>query len=232
MQAKRARGRDGMTLVEVAIVVALIGVMAALGAPSLGQWFANQRLKAAARSVADSFLLARSDAIRTGRPHIVFLSAARAGDPPATDPGGTPLPLDPGTGGPVPLLEIDDGPLAAPNNCLIDAGEARRSVRAERGVAWGFGPSGGAPVPSDTGGGDVGTGSTFTDAAGNFVTWVMFRPDGLPVTFDAGCNAGAVGRGGGAVYVTNGARDYAVVLSPLGGVRVHAWNAVGGTWTD
>jgi type II secretory pathway pseudopilin PulG len=218
-----------MTLVEVAIVVALIGVLAALSAPSFDQWFANQRVKAAARSVSDGFRIARADAIRSGRPHIVYLSAALAGNAPATDPAGTALGVDPGTGGPVPLLEIDD---SVASNCLIDAGEAQRTVRAERGVAWGFGPSGGAVAPGDTGGGAVASGSSFTDAAGTPVTWVRFRPDGVPVTFDVGCNLGPVGRGGGAVYVTNGNRDYAVVLTPLGNVRVHAWESGGGTWTD
>jgi type II secretory pathway pseudopilin PulG len=212
-----------MTLVEVAIVVALVGVMAALGAPSIGQWFANQRVKAAARSVADAFLVARADAIRTGRAQVVFLAAARASDPPATDPAGTALGA--------PVVQIDDGPLSG-TNCVIDAGELQRRVRAERDVAWGYGPSGGAVAPGDSGGGDLQSGSSFTDGGGNPVTWVMFRPDGLPVTFDASCNRVNVGRGGGAVYLTNGARDYAVVLTPLGGVRVHAWNGGGGAWTN
>ena len=38
------------------------------------------------------------------------------------------------------------------------------------------------------------------------------------------------GQGGGAIYVTNGRRDYAVVLSPLGAVRLHAWNVGSGNW--
>jgi prepilin-type N-terminal cleavage/methylation domain-containing protein len=222
---------DGMTLVEVAVVAALIGVMAALGAPALEQWFANQRVRAAARSVGDAFLVARADAIRTGRAHVVYLSAAPAGNPPATDPAGTALGLDPATGGPPPVVETDDGPLATAN-CLIDAGELRRQVRAERGVAWGIAASGGAQAPGDGGAGNPADGATFTDTAGNAVTWVMFRPDGLPVTFDAGCNRGLVGGGGGAVYVTNGARDYAVVLTPLGGVRLHAWDERSGAWTN
>ena len=35
--------------------------------------------------------------------------------------------------------------------------------------------------------------------------------------------------GGAAFYLTNGTRDYAVVMSPMGGVRVHVWR--GGAWT-
>jgi hypothetical protein len=52
------------------------------------------------------------------------------------------------------------------------------------------------------------------------------------VTFDAACNLSPIGDGGGAVYLTNGQRDYAVVLSPLGAVRVHAWNVGAGAWTN
>ena len=32
------------------------------------------------------------------------------------------------------------------------------------------------------------------------------------------------------VYITNGRRDYAVVLAALGGVRVHAWDGSPGSW--
>ena len=41
---------------------------------------------------------------------------------------------------------------------------------------------------------------------------------------------GAIGTGAGAVYLTNGARDYAIVLSPLGGVRVSAWDGSLNQW--
>ena len=38
---------------------------------------------------------------------------------------------------------------------------------------------------------------------------------------------GVVGTGGGAIYVTNGVRDYAVVLGALGTTRVHLWTDSG-----
>jgi hypothetical protein len=34
------------------------------------------------------------------------------------------------------------------------------------------------------------------------------------------------------VYVTNGRRDYAIVLTPLGGVQVNAWNGDTGQWRN
>ena len=111
------------------------------------------------------------------------------------------------------------------------SGESDALVKAERGAA----PLGGVnPAPNDNNpvpappGGNFGT--SFTDPAGASVRWVVFRPDGVPVAFDAACNLGATGTGGGAVYFTNTRRDYAVVLSPLGGVRVHSWDPGAGAW--
>ena len=64
----------------------------------------------------------------------------------------------------------------------------------------------------------------------------MFQPNGIPVTFVGavgGCGAiGITGTGGGALYLTNGKRDYGVVLSSLGGARVHAWDVTAGGWTS
>jgi prepilin-type N-terminal cleavage/methylation domain-containing protein len=227
---RRRRQRAGLTMLEIVVVVGIIGVFAAMAFPSVQQFLANQRVKSAARSIADAFRLARTEAIRTGDAHIVFLSASSGGNPPATDPAGTSLGADP-RGGTWPAIILDDG---APGawNCRIDAADPRRQIASEPGVAWGWTLTGGVQAPGDGAAGDPATGSSFADPAGNDVTWVMFRGDGLPVTFDAACNLGTLGSGNGAVYVTNGQRDYAVVLTALGAVRVHAWDAGAGQWTD
>jgi prepilin-type N-terminal cleavage/methylation domain-containing protein len=229
-----ARLRAGLTLVEVMIVVAVIGALVSLAAPAMQRLLEAQRVKGAARSVADAFLLARGEAIRTGNPHIVFFSA---GTPAATDPAGTSLGIDPRTNAEWPVVVLDDGPPAG-SNCQIDPGEPLRPTASQQGVAWGYAvapPLPRPPAPNDVGeirGGDPADGTTFVNDNGERVTWVMFRGDGVPVTFDAGCNLSQIGSGGGAVYVTNGRRDYAVVLSPLGGVRVHAFEAKEALWTN
>jgi type II secretory pathway pseudopilin PulG len=221
-------------MIEIVVAVAIVGLMAALATPAMRQVLANQRLKSAARSMADAFQLARAEAIRSGNAHIVFLSAAAGGNPAATDPGGTSLNAssigpDP-RGGTWPALILDDGEPGT-WNCRIDGGDPSRGVAPEAGVSWGVAASAGVRAPGDENAVDPGEGATF-EYRGNPVTWVMFRGDGIPITFDAACNRGTLGSGGGAVYLTNGRRDYAVVLSPLGAVRVHAFEAGAGAWTN
>jgi type II secretory pathway pseudopilin PulG len=223
-----------MTMIEIVVVVAIVGLLAALATPALQEFVENQRVKSAARSVGDAFQLARAEAIRTGSAHIVFLSAAAAGNPAATDPAGTSLNAasigaEP-RGGTWPAVIVNDG---APGawNCRIDAADPSRGVPAENGVFWGVSVSAGVRAPGDDNAALPANGSTF-EYRGNPVTWVLFRGDGIPLTFDAACNLGTLGSGGGAVYVTNGSRDYAVVLSPLGAVRVHAFEAGAGAWTN
>lgn len=227
--AVQQRAQRGVSMLEMLVAVAMVGVMAALAVPSMQSWRQDSQIRDTARQVADALMLARSEAIRTGNRHIVFLSAGGAGDP-----IGTALPLDPRTGGPVPMLVTNDGAPGA-NNCLFDANEDVHTVTASPppGVNWGqtAALSNGAAAPNDPG--DIAPlidGTSFTDGGGNPTTWVMFRADGIPVGFNPACTIGPPGSGNGAVYLTNGRRDYAVVLTALGGVRVHGWDVGLAQW--
>jgi type II secretory pathway pseudopilin PulG len=203
------------------VAVSIAAVIAMTAIPSLGRWNANQRVKAAARSLAGAFTLAQSEALRTGSLHIVFFQ---------TDAQGNTL-VD-GDGNAVPILVLNDGRQGSANqNCRIDAGETIAVERAESDVAWGI-TGASAPAPSDFGGGDMTTGSSFIDPDGNAASWVLFRPEGVPVAFSPACVLGAVGSGPGAAYVTNGYRDYAVVVGPLGGIGVHGWDGASGSWSN
>jgi type II secretory pathway pseudopilin PulG len=216
------------------VVVGIVAILAAMGAPQIGEWLRTQRVKAAARSVADSFMLARSEAMRTGNNHVVFFRIDGIG---IADPAGTAI-VDQSAAD-VPIVVINDGPPATAN-CYIDAGELRHAVQPEVGVRWGLEVSGTrAPLDTTAPVIGVGRGVTFAnpDAPATAVNWVLFRPDGIPVAFSGdpvlGCDTlGTTGTGRGAAYVTNGRREYAIVLTALGGVRVHAWERSAGQWTD
>jgi prepilin-type N-terminal cleavage/methylation domain-containing protein len=222
--AGRAR-TQGFTLIEMMIVIAIIGAATGLAVPAFQTYFDDQRVKQAARSVADVLSLARTEAIRTGRNHVVYFQQ---------DPTGAAL-VD-GAGNVVPVLMVQDddgtGPLPVPNG-QVDAGEQSVAVRAEPGVNWGVTFATGA-APGDTGlAANFITGRTFQTPGLAAARWIVFRPDGVPRGYSTGpYTEGAIGSGGGGVYLTNGRRDYAIVLTPLGGVQVDLWDQSRGLWRN
>ena len=63
-------------------------------------------------------------------------------------------------------------------------------------------------------------------------SWVLLAPDGTPRAIDS---AGAmtiaqVGSGDGAIYLNDGERDHAVVMSALGSLRSYRWDRTDATW--
>jgi prepilin-type N-terminal cleavage/methylation domain-containing protein len=220
------RGRkDGFTMIELMIVVVLLGIMAGITAAVLTRNAADSRAKAAVRSVGDLMQLARIEAIRTGVNHAVFLQADAAD-----------AALENASGEPVAALLIAD----ADADGVPDANEYKASIPFDdtNSIAWGA-TSATAAAPDDNPAGafpaidpDFAC-CTFTDPGGNPSRWVVFLPDGMPRAFSTGPFAtGPLGDGGGSVYVTSGRRDYALVLAPLGGVRVHTWNPFELGWTQ
>jgi len=221
----------GMTLLELVVVLALVGIMMAFGASQVSSWSKDQRAATSARSVADAFSLARAEAIRTGRNHMVAFRV---------ETGLSGISSD--------IVIVNDGPTCSTtgcSNCKIASTEIVHSVALERDVRFGSDPSqaNGTAAPND--GGNSGhrlLGSSFQDAntaSLGAASWVMFGPDGLPRRFTensttaAPCTQlGPVGQATGGIYVTNGSRDYAVVLSPLGTVRLHRWKKGIGGWTQ
>jgi prepilin-type N-terminal cleavage/methylation domain-containing protein len=226
-----SRGESGgFTIIELMVAIAIVGIVAAMALPGWRQLQANQRLREVTRAGANMVQTARSQAIATGDNHILYLAAGVG-----TDICGNPL-VD-AQGNPVPMLILDDGPPGAGANCCIDAGErvltepvfTRPGVM--DGVNWGASFALG-PAPADSGGGDYTTGATFTDGNGNQARWVMFRPDGVPVGLSAACIAGQIGSGAGGIYVTNAARDYSVVVTPLGGSHVNGFERGAASWMN
>jgi hypothetical protein len=58
----------------------------------------------------------------------------------------------------------------------------------------------------------------------------------VPVGFSNACVLGQTGTGRGGAYLTNSPafsnRDYAVVLSPLGGSKIYSFDRAAGAWTN
>lgn len=218
MQPDRGRRRGGVTIIELMVVVAILGVMALAASPSMGRMFANQRLKDDALSMAAAVNYARSEAILTGNVHLVFFGTDALG-----------AVLNDAASNPVPMLVLDDGrPGSANQNCRIDTGEPIRVVRFDDDTSSGVNGASTAS-PNDLGAGDYTTGSSFAEPGGSDARWVMFRPQGDPLSFDSSCALGDLGSGAGALYVTNGTRTAAVVLMPTGGTRLHSFDE---TWSD
>jgi prepilin-type N-terminal cleavage/methylation domain-containing protein len=221
----------GVTLIELMVALGIAAVVLAVTMPVIAGWAKNQRAKAAARSVGDLLLMARAEAMRTGDRRVVFF-----GNPGVTDPSGNAVAMGAAW---VPVLLINDG-APATANCAIDGGEALEAVQPQDGISWGVSfataavATDGGVAPFDPGG--TWDGATFADPANAKVNWVLFGPDGIPVTFVGAVGScgllGTLGSAGGALYLTNGERDYAVVLSPLGAVRLYLWNRASGAWSS
>lgn len=223
----RPRHQSGFTLIEVMVIIAIIGIMSALALTVLGRRIGDQRAKAAVRSIANLMQLARTEAIRTGTNHVVYFQL-EPDDDPLLDKAGTPVAA---------LMTAD-----ADADGVPDAGEYRASVPFDDtdSLSWGstYAAVGSDTAPNDNPGGTFPATDpdfsccTFQTPGGGDARAVVFLPDGMPRAFSTGPFAmGPVGGGGGAVYVTSGTRDYAVVLLPLGTARVHSWNRGADAWT-
>jgi prepilin-type N-terminal cleavage/methylation domain-containing protein len=223
------RQRAGVTLIEIAVVMAIITVFTALAMPRWLQYQRDQQVRGAARAAANTLHWARSQALATGQNHIVYFNT-----------GGADLcgnALQDSTGAFTPILVANDG---AGGNCCFDeaAGERVLYERPVPDVNWGLTfalDAGGSAVaaPNDGGAGDPLTGTSFTEFDGaTQASAILFGPDGVPVAFDNACATGETGSGNGAVYLTNGNRDYAIVLSPLGTVKVYRWDRSNNVWVN
>ena len=70
------RGRQGFSLLELVIVVAIMSIVAAIAAPRYGQAAARYRIDVAARRITQDLALASRQARNAGSPRTVAFNAA------------------------------------------------------------------------------------------------------------------------------------------------------------
>lgn len=220
MKANRLR-HSGFTLIELMIVTAIIGIMVAGASVGMQQWLRNQRSKEIVRQFANTLMVSRAEAVRSRDPIIVFFNTDENGDS-----------LVNVNGDPVAALAVRD----LDGDGSFDAGEqfAQVGYPVPGSLSWGHVMASDRAVgdPGGTAGSAPVAPITFDKPNGADATWVAFLADGTARAYvdDTLAGTGAVGSGAGAIYVTSGDRDYAVVLTPLGTVQVQVWNDATGQW--
>jgi type IV fimbrial biogenesis protein FimT len=73
-EKKIFNNNKGVTIIELAIVMAIIGIMALFMSPALGEWVPGFRLRGATKDLTDTLQLARLKAISTGNQYRVRLN--------------------------------------------------------------------------------------------------------------------------------------------------------------
>jgi len=68
---KRGRGEKGVTLIEIAVVLAIVGIMALFMAPAIGEWLDNYRIRQTARDISSTLQQAKMQTISTRTQHRV-----------------------------------------------------------------------------------------------------------------------------------------------------------------
>lgn len=72
---RRKKGTEGLTLIELIVVMCILGVMVLISIPNIGRWLPRYRLRGAVRDVASAMQLARLGAIKENREWAIVFDA-------------------------------------------------------------------------------------------------------------------------------------------------------------
>ena len=221
----RVRRTAGFTLIEALVVVALMGILAAVTAPSVARYRTRQQARSHAERVMGVLQEARSRAMTFGQPVLVLFDDPRN---PTVDEWPA-------------AVEWPDGVFArvvrdlSGNDYVVDDTDQVSDVELESGLSesvstYGQDPDGEMPfadavVPEeDEAGGTLGAldqGTSFPEEDASKLRGVAFSPQGMAVAIDTPTAPIT----GAAFYVTdNEGVVYAVVLRPLGSVGIRTLN--------
>jgi type IV fimbrial biogenesis protein FimT len=70
------KGEAGVTLIELAVVMAIVAIIALFMAPALGEWVDNFRIRQTARDIVSTLQLAKMQTISTRTQHTVTFDTA------------------------------------------------------------------------------------------------------------------------------------------------------------
>jgi prepilin-type N-terminal cleavage/methylation domain-containing protein len=222
---KTFHDRRGFTLIELMIVVAIIGVCAAIAMPAMTSYKRREDTRQAAVSVSGMLTNARARAIASGRMTFVLLG----------EPGDGSVPFAPGQI--AAMVTDDDGDNA------VTAADTAVPIFPDPGMNpeisyYGLNgtPHSAAPLPPDdlsesepdVALGAVGDGTTLPLSAALGVPVVAFSPQGAAVAADTPAEWGT---GAGGIYITdNSDAVVAVLVLPLGSVKMQKFDTASGEW--
>jgi len=78
MDMKKIKNNNGVTLVELMVVIAIISILAGIGIPGYGRFVAKNRVRSAANDLLQNMRLARTMAIKENRDYLMTFNESGA----------------------------------------------------------------------------------------------------------------------------------------------------------
>lgn len=204
----------GFTLIEIAIVIAIVGILAGFAVSGLSAYQQRQDARGHAQRLQNLFAEARDLAMKEGNNYFILFDTPGTGDLTIVDDDNNDsgITLTPPAEVVKQILFADLRMSDVVSQYVPGTSPALTTVVPEE-----IGVAGKDPVPA--------TGMTFPIDPVSGSPGIVFTPRGFPVSMPTalGGALGGPGSGRGSYYVTDNAETvYAVTLSPLGSTRLRA----------